>query len=219
MIRVQLNDNALTTVEAIFRYSRLSATEAINQAGYTLQEQYGMLINQMSSIIEGNLDRKLGRQQYTEKLTGTGRQTLVLHNYPIVSVESVFFNDELIESESYDFIQGKENGILYRDTGWPCCGFSGGLSYDTYAASRAITVNYTAGYVLPKDKTNTTPSDLPSDLEHLCIEMVLDASARMESGNGRGLKSFSISDVSWTWTDETPPYWESILQKYRRFSI
>ena len=82
--------------------------------------------------------------------------------------------------------------------------------------SRNITVRDTAGYILPWEATDEAPADLPADLEGLAQEMVQYIFGKLESGGSSGLKAFSISDVRWEWSDETPSSWQDIINQYKR---
>ena len=53
-----------------------------------------------------------------------------------------------LDSSEYSI---EDNGILYKDDGWPWRGYPFGLAYDPRATSRNVSVVYTAGYILPKD--------------------------------------------------------------------
>ena len=70
--------------------------------------------------------------------------------------------------------------------------------------------------MLPKDATDEEPQTLPADLEGLVWDMVSQAYANMQNGS-QGLKSFSISDVSWTFDKSTPAAWLQIVNLYRRY--
>ena len=70
--------------------------------------------------------------------------------------------------------------------------------------------------MLPMDATEEEPQTLPADLEGLVWDMVSQAYANMQSGS-QGLKSFSISDVSWTFDKSTPEAWLQLVNLYRRY--
>ena len=82
--------------------------------------------------------------------------------------------------------------------------------------SLSMSVRYTAGYILPWEATDEAPADLPADLEGLAQEMVQYIFGKLESGGSSGLKAFSISDVRWEWSDETPSSWQDIINQYKR---
>ena len=132
------------------------------------------LINAASAWVETMIERKLGKNDYRQKCRGTGSQELVLKHYPIVSVQSVteIGSGKVLSPESYDFDEKGDIGVLYREEGWPYRGYPGGLSGDYLAPQRYLLVEYTAGYVLPKDATADSPCTLPADLESLVWEMV-----------------------------------------------
>ena len=70
--------------------------------------------------------------------------------------------------------------------------------------------------MLPKDATDEEPQTLPADLEGLVWDMVSQAYVNMLNGS-QGLKSFSISDVSWTFDKSTPDAWLQLVNLYRRY--
>ena len=56
----------------------------------------------------------------------------------------------------------------------------------------------------------------PADLEGLVQEMVQYAFGKLETGGSAGLKAFSISDVRWEWSEDTPSSWQEIINQYKR---
>ena len=116
----------------------------------------------------------------------------------------------------YDITVRGNAGVIYKDDGWTYYGFPHGLTGDAVTGSRNITVRYTAGYILPWEATDEAPADLPADLEGLAQEMVQYIFGKLESGGSSGLKAFSISDVRWEWSDETPSSWQDIINQYKR---
>ena len=174
------------------------------------------LINRASASIENALGRKLRRSTYTERVKGTGSQYLLVENYPIVAVEEIKQAGEIIDPGLYDITVRGNAGVIYKDDGWTYYGFPHGLTGDAMTGSRNITVRYTAGYILPWEATDEAPADLPADLEGLAQEMVQYIFGKLESGGSGGLKTFSISDVRWEWSDETPSSWQDIINQYKR---
>lgn len=154
---ITLSDNALTTPE------RMAILQDFNGDQYDL---VAMLINQASASIETELRRKLRKQTYSERITPTGSQELLLSQWPILQVDHVVIDGLELDSSEYNI---EDNGILYKDDGWPWRGYPFGLAYDPRATSRNVSVVYTAGYILPKDVTDNDPCTLPADLEGLCI--------------------------------------------------
>ncbi len=175
-----------------------------------------LLINKASSWIERQTGRHLARQSYRHWYDADGQQELVMIEYPIVSVEYVKEEGKLVNPNSYDFAQTGDIGVIYRDEGWLKAGYRRGLAYDIVTPKRAIEVSYTAGYVLPKDATEDDPQTLPADLEGLVWELVSYAYTGLTNGS-QGLKSFSISDVTWTFDKSTHSEWQQIINLYRRY--
>lgn len=91
-----------------------------------------------------------------------------------------------------------------------------GLFVKGQISDTAMGRDYTAGYILPWEATDEAPADLPADLEGLAQEMVQYIFGKLESGGSSGLKAFSISDVRWEWSDETPSSWQDIINQYKR---
>lgn len=175
-----------------------------------------LLINKASAWIERQTGRRLGRQSYHQWYDADGSQELVLLEYPIISIESIKEDGRLVDPSRYDFGQTGDVGVVYRDEGWLKAGWRRGLAYDVVAPKRVIEVEYTAGYVLPKDATEDDPQTLPADLEGLIWDMVAQAYASMCSGS-QGLSSFSISDVSWRFDKSMNPEWVRTVNLYRRY--
>lgn len=207
---VTLRANALTTLEAVKAALGISGEDAGSDA-VLLQ-----LINQASASVERALGRKLRRGTYTEKLKGTGSQYLLVENYPIVSVSYIRQAGELIDPGLYDITVQGSAGVIYKDDGWTYYGYPYGLTGDAMTGSRNIEAQYTAGYILPWEATEEEPSDLPADLEGLVQEMVQYAFGKLETGGSAGLKAFSISDVRWEWSEDTPSTWQEVIDQYKR---
>lgn len=209
---IQLNDNALTTLEAVKTFIGIPEDDVNEARDNTLIQ----LINAASAWLETQLGRKLGLHTYIQKCAGPGTQRLVLEHYPIISIEQIksLTTGEIING--YDFDQDGEIGVVYREDGWTYQGHIGGLSRDYIAPRRYLEVKYDAGYVLPKDGTEENPSTLPADLEAVIWNMVAQQEAIIEN-DAAGLSAFSISDVSWTFDKNISETWQTIISKYRRW--
>ncbi|MEG2175277.1 MAG: head-tail connector protein [Oscillibacter sp.] len=205
-----LRANALTTLEALKQFLGVSDTDTSSD-GVLVQ-----LINQASASIERALGRKLRRTTYTERIKGTANQYILVENYPVNAVEYIKQAGEVIDPGLYDFTSRSNAGVIYKDDGWPYAGYPHGLTGDSITASRNLEVRYEAGYTLPSDVTTGYPCDLPADLEGLCQEMVQYAFGKLQTGGSAGLKSFSISDVRWEWSTDTPATWQEIINEHKR---
>ena len=206
-----LANNALTTLDRM--KLMLSLDDETDERTCTLVE---LLINKASSWVEQQVGRPLGKNVYREFYDADGQQELVTLKYPIVSVDYVKEAGRLVPPKLYDYGQTANIGVIYRDDGWLRAGYRRGLANDIVESKRNIEVRYTAGYVLPKDATDEEPQTLPADLEGLVWDMVSQAYANMQNGS-QGLKSFSISDVSWTFDKSTPDAWLQLVNLYRRY--
>ena len=206
-----LANNALTTLDRM--KLMLSLDDETDERTCTLVE---LLINKASSWVEQKVGRPLGKNTYREFYEADGQQELVTLKYPIVSVDYIMENGRLVPPELYDYGQTANIGVIYRDDGWLRAGYRRGLANDIIESKRNIEVRYTAGYVLPKDATDEEPQTLPADLEGLVWDMVSQAYVNMLNGS-QGLKSFSISDVSWTFDKSTPDAWLQLVNLYRRY--
>ena len=207
---VTLRANALTTLEALKQMMGL-APDSTDEDVMLIQ-----LINRASASIEQALGRQLRRTVHTERHKGTGNQHLLVEHYPIVDILYIKQAGVEIDPGLYDTTMQGHAGVIYKDDGWPYYGYPYGLTGDPVTGSRNLEVRYTAGYILPWEGTEEEPTDLPADLEGLVQEMVQYAFGKLQTGGSGGLKSFSISDVRWEWSEDTPSSWQEIINQYRR---
>ncbi|MCZ8518880.1 phage head-tail connector protein [Paenibacillus caseinilyticus] len=152
-----------------------------------------------STAIENYCRRSFGYQEHKDVVVdGVRGKSLLLPNYPVHSVSAVSFEDGMRE----DFELDAEKGILFRRAGWPC-------------GERAITVSYTAGYVLPGDATAERPQTLPRVLEIAC--MLLTQTLMRDPG----ASSERVGDISVSYSaDERGlPYTvRALIDPYKRFA-
>lgn len=209
----ELNNNALTTVEDTAEFMGMD----IQHIPPAVKNNLTRLINAYSDYVESTTGRKFRQDRYTERHESIGSQSLVVKEYPIVSIESIRdVSGGILEPSSYDWKQDGETGVIYLDSGWPMKGYRLGLSNDIRLLSRYLEVIYTAGYILPKDATNDRPATLPSDLQWAVWQMV-QQQWNLSSNGANGLSAFSISDVSWTFDKEQDPQVNMVLNQYMRF--
>lgn len=212
-----LTENALTTLEDMMEFLRLNPKdEAIPDAA---KNQLERLINAASSYIETLTGRKFARRDYRENHYGSGSQELCLGQYPIVKIYRIMDreNERELAPESYSILEMGAIGVVYRDDGWAPRGYVSGLANDRVAQRRYLNVEYSAGYVLPKDATQDQPSDLPYDLQYIVWQMV-QQQWELERNGGTGLSAFSISDVSWTFDKELGGQVQEVISKYMRWA-
>lgn len=206
-----LADNALTTLERMKLMLGLSDIE--DERTDTIVT---LLINRASSWIERQTGRHLGKRSYRQWYDADGQQELVTLEYPIISVEYVKEQGNIVDPSLYDYAQTGDVGVIYRDDGWLKAGYRKGLAYDIIAPKRVIEVSYTAGYVLPKDATDDDPQTLPADLEGLLWDIVSQTYTSLQNGS-QGLSSFSISDVTWNFDKTQHSEWTQLINLYRRY--
>lgn len=210
---VNLAPNAMSTAELL----KIQHNIAPDDDSYN--DLLVLLINYASSWIESQTGRRFGLKEYTESVAGSGTQELVLRQYPIRGVNSVFDRDIKIQLPVgyYSFRERGDIGVLYLDSGWPRRGYHFGLVPDRKLISRYLEISYTAGYILPKDETEDCDPDwlLPADLQGMIAQIAEQELSIIENNSG-GLSAFSISDVSWTFDKAPRESWQSILGVYRR---
>lgn len=208
---IPLAPNAMSTLEI------LKEILSIDNGDTSYDNFLTFLINYASAWVERITGRHFGLDRYLEELAGSGQQKLVLKEYPIRTIFSVFDKESGsdISSESYSFLEDGEIGVVYKDDGWGRRAYPIGLVPDYVHTKRYLRVSYQAGYVLPKDVTEDTPLDwiLPYDLQGIIWQIAAQELALADSG-ADGLSAFGIADVSWTF-DKTPRQsWLDILSNY-----
>lgn len=210
----QLAPNAMTTLEATMERLGIAPSEADQATKNNLTR----LINSASAWVETITGRRFGKATYLQRYAAPGHQELVLQQYPIRSVEHVrdVESNTLVDPESYDFSMTGDVGVLYRDEGWVFRGYIAGLANDYVAAKRYLEVEYTAGYVLPKDATEDEPADLPADILAIVWAIAEQEYSIIQNG-AQGLAAFSLSDVSWTFDKEPRESWLETLSRYTRW--
>lgn len=199
-----LGNNALTTIERLKQFNGIA--EADTSQDFKLE----FLINSASQEIENILGRKLKKSQYTEKVKGNNRLTIQTKNYPLLEVESISVNGSIVSDTDYSFY---ESGIIEGTRPWGASGLHYGISNFMVQQSKNIEIDYTAGYVLPKDETEEEPRTLPYDIEAALFSMINGAMALTDGA--AGLKSFSISDVRWEWDKDYMQSVRPTLMQYR----
>jgi len=214
-----LAENALTTTEL--------ARKRVGVTGSGEDDLLNHFINFASDRIETYCGRKFKKQQYSgEKHSGQGRQFLVLKNYPIVSIDEIKVDGNVINTTTSDFFLDAEAGMLHNINGW-VGGIVNTAWLDVEVNSQAqrfnIEAKYTAGYVLPQDEAGQIVRTLPRDLEEACILLVKEAYLADKNQN-LGIKQEVIGGYSVTYQDTSvknsfPIQVLDILNSYRRESF
>lgn len=220
-----LKDNALTTLEQVKQMLGIPedelSPESTDEERSTVLIRDNIIVNMInaaSAWFESQTGRNFKLAKYKERYQGSSSQELCLRQYPIVSVERVTdttagtdFNPSQYSIEYRGHI-----GVIWKDDGWALQSYNYGLAFDPLFSKRYLEVEYTAGYVLPKDATEDNPSTLPSDIEAVIWEMAQQQYKLMQDG-AFNLASFSISDVSWTWDKEQKQSWLDTIAAYKRW--
>lgn len=211
----QLNANALTT---LIRVKQMLGI-ADNDEDTTRDTIIVNMINAASAWFESKTGRKFGLSSYVERYTAGNSQELCLRQYPIVSIKQVkdTADGSVIDPSAYSFAEDGHIGVVWKDNGWAMRSHKYGLANDPCFSRRYLQVEYTAGYVLPKDATPDNPQTLPSDIESVIWEMAQQQYKLMQDG-ASNLASFSISDVSWTWDKNPKATWLDAISAYKRWS-
>lgn len=183
-----LEPNALIDVAYIESVARVIADAD--------EARYEALINQASSLCEARTDRKLAAQPLDMIFDGTGKDTLLLPEYPIVSVTSVHIDATRqwgAEDEVTDYYKDDSLGILFRDSGWGW-------------VRRSVRVQFTAGH-----------ETVPEDLKEACLEIVLWLAPRQKAGSV-GLRGTKVDGQEHELEITIPLHAQQVLRSYRRIA-
>jgi Phage gp6-like head-tail connector protein len=172
----------------------------------------GNIIQRSSDAIARFCNRVFAQRTVIETLPGAGGQLLKLKFSPIVTLTSIAFEGETVDSDTYTLTE-PDAGMVYREAGW----FYTGHAYD-YAAT------YTHGYNLPDMAgADTLPHDIQQAALELCKGMWLarqrDPSVSMESVpdvytvqyGGQGRNGAPIGAI--------PPTVQELLLPYKEFKL
>jgi hypothetical protein len=129
------------------------------------------IIEEVSSQFDAYLRRYLAKQTYVETLQGSARQTIVLSQAPVVSISSVTYGGDAVDSSEYSIVDAYA-GMLWRDNYWTRTAqvfsrFSSDLLPGTEQYDWVIT--YVAGYVLPPDTPGASDYELPAAIRRLAL--------------------------------------------------
>lgn len=136
-----------------------------------------MVINIVSSEIESYIGRPLGFDTYIEKREVSGNPQMVLSNLPLKRLISIGvigggklnINNILRYTDSQDM----RRGILYLGHAFPSASTVRGFGLHRQYPLKSIIAEYEAGYILPKDETDTIKSDLPYDIRGIALSLAL----------------------------------------------
>lgn len=157
------------------------------------------IINRSYKILETYLGRVMKSATYTEYYDGDGSETLLLEQYPIISVtslyddpERVFGSDTLLDPSNYLIYKERGSIKLYNDESVFMCGLQN------------IKVIYVAGY-----------ATMPGDLEDACIQMAETIFNRVTTG---GFDQATLGQESQQYDKDLIPYNAlRTLQGYKKY--
>lgn len=182
-----------------------------------------MLINQITGTIESYCGRRFLRQTFTdEEYDGTGREELVLKQYPVTSITRLQVNTAGDNSDSWDTINSSD--YFWYEEGRLRLNNSQDRFLDRDAGyfldhPQKYRVTYVAGYLIDFDQENTPASHtLPQEIEYVTLKLL---SAYMNTRQSEGLSSAKVGDVAMSFKGEIMKDDEvkEILGKYASISI
>lgn len=187
-----LESYALTSVLDVQQYMK---RDSIN---FEFTEK---LIMAATQFIEIYCNRRFCKTVYTNELyDGDGTRILFLKNFPIVSIESIYytyvnFADTLIDSDTYK--PYNEGGYVYKISNW-------------IRGNQNIKINYTAGY-------DFDLVGIPPEIKDICNGLV---SMRYDANEKLGIEAERMGGYSVNYSKEALP--ESMrkrLEMWRKLDV
>jgi hypothetical protein len=211
-----LADNALTTPKEL--------REELGIGSETRPSLVVRCINTASNMIENYCDTTFGYEAArVEKQAGYGRPLMVLGKAPVLSVASVTYDGQTIQSSDYE-IQDAEAGLLRNVSGAWCwtAAIQSGITYTPAPGTerKLYEVTYSCGYVTPAKAADLgLDRTLPYDLEDACI--LLAAMRYHTAGRDPTLAAVKLLSHSESYRNSAhsssmPPRVVEILDKYKR---
>jgi hypothetical protein len=169
-------------------------------------------INSVSSMVSKYCNRKFIADTYTEYYKGTGRQRLVLNQYPVNKITSVKVDSAALTAGT-DYVTADQTyldqGIVFKDNGWTWYGYLTGLVGEPTAPVDNIGVVYSAGYTLSPE----TARNLPWDLEQAVIDLI---SINYELIGSKQLKRETIGPLTSEYIQSMPSDIKTVLDFYAK---
>lgn len=182
---------------------------------YSKDKQIERNINSVSSMVSKYCNRNFIADTYSEFYKGSGRQRLVLNQYPINKITSVKIDSAALTAGT-DYVTSDQTyldqGIVFKNDGWTWYGYLIGLVGELTAPVDNIEVVYSAGYTLEPEASRT----LPFDLEDAVISMVADLYGEQQDGTV-GLKQLTQGRLTYVWSNEQLiQQYASVLNAYKK---
>jgi hypothetical protein len=156
------------------------------------------LINKASTDFSKACNRNFIKDTYTEYHKGSGRQRLVVNQYPINKITSVKVDSAALTAGT-DYVTSDQTyhdqGIIFKESGWAFYGYLTGLVGELTAPVDNIEVVYSAGYTLEPE----TSRNLPYDIEEVVVSMVSDLYGQQQNGTV-GLKRYTEGKITYEFT-------------------
>lgn len=212
---MELSNNALTTVDKVVAVIKTYPflPVGLDFEDQDVKDEVARLINFWSAYVQTAINADLGIKEYTEFYKGTHHPLLVLKQYPIKEVtkfEQISANAEVVgefDVETLMLMNMEEDlrkGMLYVEPFLGQRKTTIGIVPEPFNGLRTYRIQYTAGYVLPKDATEAIPSDLPQDLENLVIEIARTVFIRQtDAVRADGLITLTEGNVQRMWAPQT----------------
>lgn len=242
MVLIPLSNNALITTAHLIR--NIKANGGVQLKDPNDPESQGFdendedflnyligLINQVSSQVESYLGRKLGKATYSELARTSFGDHIQVENYPIIKVNEVktmLGNTLSVQRlEFYNDYRNLEKGLLETGGMLRTVMSRVGMGNHPQNSKPAVRINYTAGYVLPKDATETEPATLPEDIQSVVTSACIKVFIRYtDDSRAQDLISLTEGNVIHQWASTTTKDLQkfgaleveeqNILNKYRR---
>jgi hypothetical protein len=109
-----------------------------------------------------------------EEVAGFGTQYLQLSRAPVLSITSVTYDGQTINSDNYSIDGDGSSGMLYAPAGWTwsTIGGQGIIAFPKPGGEEKLyTVTYTGGYVTEPQVSGQLTRTLPYDLEDAVIQL------------------------------------------------
>lgn len=163
-----------------------------------------LIIDAVSEAFNASTNRVLAKATYTNLyLDGGGEYDLLLPNYPVVSVTSLYENDVLLtEGLTYDYLLYSDEGRVHRRGGtWP-------------KSDKIVKVTYVAGYVCIAGVGET--ENIPAELKLAAlIQIAYEWQKQKGSSWGETARSFPDGSTTYINRKEFLPEVAQVLSRYR----
>lgn len=174
-------------------------------------------------IMESICLRSFKKENMIDMLKGNGRAFMPTPITPIVSINSIKINGNLVPAEDYSI----RNNMIFYPKYFPVkyMGYNSNYTPNVYQREYNVEVDYIAGYTYPKWTDVVNESDVPKELQYVCLELV--KKMYVESGVQAQEQTKTISttgeSVAKQWfkqeKTEIPNNLKLILSKYRKVGV